>query len=65
MVKSPKVSRQVSRLEKIKIKSPYKITLDPLVYWSGRCDSNTRPLAPHASTLPGCATPRLVFIVSV
>lgn len=27
-------------------------------YWSGRCDSNTRPLAPHASTLPGCATPR-------
>ena len=27
-------------------------------YWSGRSDSNTRPLAPHASTLPGCATPR-------
>ena len=22
-------------------------------------DSNSRPLAPHASALPGCATPRL------
>jgi hypothetical protein len=30
----------------------------PLVYWSGREDLNLRPLAPHASTLPGCATPR-------
>ncbi len=30
----------------------------PLVSWSGREDSNLRPLAPHASTLPGCATPR-------
>src|SRR5690606_10693672 len=27
-------------------------------FWSGRSDSNTRPLAPHASALPGCATPR-------
>jgi hypothetical protein len=27
--------------------------------WSGRRDSNSRPLAPHASALPGCATPRL------
>jgi hypothetical protein len=27
-------------------------------YWSGRQDSNLRPLAPHASALPGCATPR-------
>src|SRR5690554_5188106 len=26
--------------------------------WSGRLDSNQRPLAPHASALPGCATPR-------
>ena len=26
--------------------------------WSGRRDSNSRPLAPHASALPGCATPR-------
>jgi hypothetical protein len=26
--------------------------------WSGREDSNLRPLAPHASALPSCATPR-------
>ena len=26
--------------------------------WSGRGDSNSRPLAPEASALPGCATPR-------
>ena len=26
--------------------------------WSGREDSNLRPPAPHAGTLPGCATPR-------
>jgi hypothetical protein len=26
--------------------------------WSGRLDSNQRPLAPHASALPDCATPR-------
>ena len=26
--------------------------------WSGRRDSNSRPPAPHASALPGCATPR-------
>jgi hypothetical protein len=29
--------------------------------WSGRLDSNQRPLAPHASALPGCATPRLLL----
>src|SRR5690606_36534408 len=29
-----------------------------LIDWSGRRDSNSRPLAPHASALPGCATPR-------
>lgn len=28
------------------------------VVWSGWRDSNSRPLAPHASALPGCATPR-------
>ena len=34
--------------------------IDPyaLNKWSGRRDSNSRPLAPHASALPGCATPR-------
>src|SRR3990170_551583 len=26
--------------------------------WSGPLDLNQRPLAPHASALPGCATPR-------
>src|SRR5262249_18771500 len=26
--------------------------------WSGRLDLNQRPLAPQASALPGCATPR-------
>jgi hypothetical protein len=26
--------------------------------WSGRQDLNLRPLAPQASALPGCATPR-------
>src|SRR3989304_9585525 len=29
-----------------------------LIVWSGRRDSNSRPPAPHAGTLPGCATPR-------
>ncbi len=32
------------------------------VSWSGREDSNLRPLAPHASALPGCATPRKIAI---
>src|SRR6516164_11700739 len=27
-------------------------------FWSGWRDSNSRPLAPHASALPGCATSR-------
>ncbi len=26
--------------------------------WSGREDLNLRPLQPHCSALPGCATPR-------
>ncbi len=29
-------------------------------YWSGRDDSNIRPLAPHASALPNCATARSI-----
>lgn len=29
------------------------------INWSGRTDLNGRPLAPQASALPGCATPRL------
>ena len=27
-------------------------------FWSGGLDSNQRPPAPHADTLPGCATTR-------
>ena len=30
----------------------------PKIFWSGREDLNLRPHAPHACTLPGCATPR-------
>ncbi len=33
-------------------------------FWSGRRDSNSRPLAPHASALPGCATPRKTESIS-
>jgi hypothetical protein len=29
-------------------------------FQSGRLDSNQRPLAPHASALPGCATSRSI-----
>ena len=32
-----------------------------MFYWSGRHDSNVRPLPPHGSALPNCATPRPDF----
>ncbi len=32
---------------------------------SGRQDSNLRPLAPHASALPGCATSRTIGATNV
>ena len=32
--------------------------------WSGREDLNLRHLTPHASALPGCATPRLFKLQS-
>ena len=32
--------------------------LPPRLTQSGRLDSNQRPQAPHACTLPGCATSR-------
>lgn len=32
--------------------------------WSGRLDLNQRPLAPHASALPSCATFRKLYIVA-
>ena len=33
-------------------------SLTPPLTWSGWRDSNPRPLAPKASALPSCATPR-------
>ena len=33
-------------------------------FWSGREDLNLRPPAPHAGTLPGCATPRKKKIIT-
>ena len=33
--------------------------------WSGRPDLNRGPLAPHASTLPGCATSRDLYGIRV
>jgi hypothetical protein len=38
-------------LKKFKKKDIFKI-------WSGRQDLNLQPFAPHATALPGCATPR-------
>lgn len=40
------------------VKQPLPTSINPYKNWSGRKDLNLRPLAPHASTLPGCATPR-------
>ncbi len=38
----------------------YSLFLD----WSGRWDSNSRPSAPKADALPGCATPRTIHILT-
>ena len=38
---------------------------NPYCTWSGRKDLNLRPLAPHASALPGCATPRMIEHINV
>ncbi len=43
---------------KVARKPPY-----PLL--SGGLDSNQRPLAPHTSALPGCATTRTISVVIV
>src|SRR2546422_1834155 len=47
------------------IRRPPRSTLFPYTTlfrsgWSGRRDLNPRPLAPQASALPGCATPRTI-----
>ncbi len=57
-------SRERSKIdelfEKTATNTPQKVKVaqKPNEIWSGREDLNLRPLAPHASTLPGCATPR-------
>src|SRR5215469_13259955 len=38
--------------------STEKVSQTAASQWSGRLDLNQRPLAPQASALPGCATPR-------
>ncbi len=44
----------------LKIKTATSIYLTDCGFiWSGREDSNFRPLAPHASALANCATPRI------
>ncbi len=57
-------SRERSKMDELfdgtatKTPQGQKTGLNPNEIWSGREDLNLRPLAPHASTLPGCATPR-------
>ena len=41
-------------------RAPNFIARNPYLFWSEWRDSNSRPLAPHASALPGCATFRVV-----
>ncbi len=33
------------------------------IFWSGREDLNLRPLEPHSSALPDCATPRQILFI--
>jgi hypothetical protein len=40
------------------LKLKKQLHLEVAFHSSGGLDSNQRPLAPHASTLPGCATTR-------
>ena len=40
------------------------ITVKLLLFWSRRQDSNLRHLAPKASALPNCATPRYMSLFS-
>ena len=39
-------------------KNPRNTYVSRILVWSGWEDSNLRPLEPHSSTLPSCATPR-------
>ncbi len=55
-----------ARMEVIPVQLPFlegvNVFCNSLIYWSGREDLNLRPPAPHAGTLPGCATPRMVAL---
>jgi hypothetical protein len=42
----------------IRVHSPMAEPSKAYKHWSGRRDSNSRPPAPKAGALPGCATPR-------
>src|SRR5689334_132086 len=48
----------VHKLATNEIRPPVLAAVNYLSYWSGREDSNLRPLGPKPSALPGCATPR-------
>ena len=47
-----------SKLSTLQNKKALRMLRKGFIVLSGRQDSNLRPLAPHASALPGCATSR-------
>ena len=46
------------KIKEATMKKPLDLAIKWLSNWSEWRDSNSRPLAPHASALPGCATRR-------
>ena len=44
------------KIKEATMKKPLDLAIKWLSNWSEWRDSNSRPLAPHASALPGCAT---------
>ena len=48
--------------EPLKNKQGFQMSESLVLIESGWRDSNSRPLAPHASALPGCATSRFVSV---
>ncbi len=66
--KSPDLNEIGAFLQAVRIRSTFELLLlcvseDTHGYWSGRWDSNSRPSAPKADALPGCATPRRVATI--
>src|SRR6185503_9343032 len=49
---------KVNKLPKMSLNTKPAIKRVSTFYWSGRLDSNQRPLRPERSALPGCATAR-------